>query len=107
MMQYDGENVRSFFVRIKGKASTCAYTINCPHGTCENPVDFTKDVLISDIAEDEIKREVLGWSGLDASTIDETVSFIEAKEIAREALQTHSTTNGISSYRQKSKHKKL
>lgn len=52
-------------------------------------MDFTnviaKDVLISGLEEDEVKREVLGWPGIDKSTIDETVSFIEAKEIAREA----------------------
>ena len=40
---------------------------------------MAKDVLISELAEDEIKREVLGRPGIDANTIEETVSFIEAK----------------------------
>jgi len=103
----DGENVRSFFARIKGKAATCSYDIDCPQVGCGHSVNFTnviaKDVLISGLAEDEIKREVIGWAGLDKSTIEETVSFIEAKEMAREALNRHSSTNSISSYRQKNK----
>lgn len=105
--QCDGESIRAFFARIKGKAATCAYTADCTDPNCAQAVDFTdiivKDVLISGLAEDEIKREVLGWSGLDASTMEETVSFIEAKEMAREALNRHSTTNAISSYRQNKK----
>jgi len=105
--QCDGESVRSFFARIKGKAATCLYTVNCPSGECNQSVDFTdiiaKDVLISGLAEDEVKREVLGWPGLDKSTIEETVSFIEAKEMARDALNRHSATNAISSYRTKTK----
>ena len=105
--QCDGESVRSFLARIKGKAATCLYTVNCPSGDCNRSVDFTdiiaKDVLISGLAEDEVKREVLGWPGLDNSTIEETVSFIEAKEMARDALNRHSATNAISSYRTKTK----
>ena len=64
---------------------------------------IVKDVLISGLAEDEIKREVLGWSGLDESSMEETVSFIEAKEMAREALNRHSSTNAISTYQQNKK----
>jgi len=105
--QCDGESVRSFFARIKGKAATCLYTVNCPSGECNQSVDFTdiiaKDVLISGLVEDGVKREVLGWPGLDKSTIEETVSFIEAKEMARDALNRHSATNAISSYRTKTK----
>ena len=105
--QCDGESIRTFFARIKGKAATCAYTADCTAPTCTQSVDFTdiivKDVLISGLAEDEIKREVLGWAGLDESSMEETVSFIETKEMAREALNRHSSTNAISSYRQNRK----
>ena len=105
--QCDGESIRTFFSRIKGKAATCSYTADCTAQNCTQTVDFTdvivKDVLISGLAEDEIKREVLGWSSLDKSSMEETVSFIEAKEMAREALNRHSSTNAISSYQQNKK----
>jgi len=108
--QCDGESIRTFFARIKGKAATCAYNVDCSAPACHQSVDFTdvivKDVLISGLAEDEIKREVLGWAGLDASTMEETVSFLEAKEMAREALNRQSSTNAISSYRQSKRHGK-
>jgi hypothetical protein len=109
--QCDGENARAFFARIKGKAATCAYSIIYPQAACQQPVDFTnmiaKDVLISGLADDEVRREVLGWPALDDSNIEATVSFIEAKEMAREALNRHSTANAISSYhRQKNAGKK-
>eukprot|EP00111_Clytia_hemisphaerica_P011054 TCONS_00032366-protein len=101
--QCDGESVRSFFARIKGKAATCHYTIDCPSNDCNQSVDFTdiiaKDVLISGLAEDEVKREVLGWPGLDNSSIEETVSFIEAKEMARDTLNRHSSNSAISAHR--------
>ena len=81
------------FAQIKGKAATCLYNVSCPEDNCNQSVDFTeiiaKDVLIFGLAEDEMKREVLGWPGLDRSTVKETVSFIEAKEMARDALNRH------------------
>ena len=63
-------------------------------------------MLTSGFAEDEIELEVLGWAGTETSSMEETISFLEAKEIAREALNRHSSTNMISSYRQNKKHGK-
>ena len=108
VQQCDGESVRSFFARIKGKATTCQYNVDCPGVDCNRSVDFTdiiaKDVLLlSGLAEDEVKREVLGWASLDLNTIEETVSFIEAKEMARDALNRHSSNNAISAHRSKNK----
>ena len=61
--QRDGENARSFYVRIKGKAATCAYTIQRLSHTYTQTVDFidviVKDVMTAGIADDEVKREVL------------------------------------------------
>ena len=63
-------------------------------------------MLIFGVAEDEIKREVFGWTGMDVSSMEETVSFLEAREKAREALNRHSSTNVVSSYQQNKKHGK-
>jgi len=63
------ESLRSFYARIKGKATTCAYSVQCTSTTCTQKVDFTdiiaKDVMISGLVDDEVKREVLGWHDLD------------------------------------------
>ena len=64
---------------------------------------IVKDVFISGIADDEIKREVLGWSQLDEKSIEETVAYVEAKEMARTAMNRGSTAAPISNYKKKSK----
>ena len=70
---------------IKGKVSTCSYTLKCSVTTCAADNDFTdvmvKDVLIAGLADEEVKKDVLGWQDLDRKTLEETVSFIEAKEM--------------------------
>ena len=103
--QDHGENARSFFARINGKAATCSYVIDCNSGTCTNTVDFTeiivKDVLISGLADVDIKKEILGCPELDNQSVQETVTFIEAKEMARDALAKHSMAAVISSYKSK------
>ena len=110
MKQRDGENARSFYARIKGKAATCAYTVKCSSQTCTQDVNFTdvivKDVMIAGIADDEVKREVLGWHELDDRSPEETVTFFESKEMARDALNKHSSTNAsVSSYKRQNKSK--
>ena len=88
--QDHGESARSFYAKVKGKASTCAYAIKCTDPDCAQLIDFTdvivKDVVISGLVDDEVKKEVLGWSDLDKKSLEETVAFVEAKEMARDAL---------------------
>ena len=64
-------------------------------------VEFTdiiiKDVLISGLSDEEIKMKVFGWHDLDHKTVDQTVQFIEAKEMARSVLTRTSTMSAISS----------
>ena len=59
---------------------------------------MVKDVLISGLADEDIKRDVLGLPDLDSKSLEDTVSFVEAKEMARDALSKVVTTAGISSY---------
>ena len=105
LSQCDGEGVRAFYAKIKGKAATCAYSIECTSSTCTQMVDFTdvisKDVLVAGLSDDEVKREVLGWHDLDTKSIEETVAYIEAKEMARDAMNRSSTNAGVSSYSKK------
>ena len=105
--QDHGENTRSFFARINGKATTCAYSIKCCSDTCNRDVNFTevivKDVLVSGLVDDDIKNEMLGWTELDTKNVQETVSFIEAKEMARDSLTKQTIAGAISSYKEKNR----
>lgn len=85
--QDQGENARSFFANINGKAVTCSCSLECSSATCTNQVDFTdvrdvKDSLINGLSGGDIKKDVLGWADLDNKTVHETVAFVEAREIA-------------------------
>ena len=62
-----------------------------------------KDLLIAGLADDEIKREALGWADLDDTSLEDTVKFLEAKEMARDALLRQSSTNALVSNYKKSK----
>ena len=92
---------RSIHARIKGKAATCAYSVDCSSTTCTQVVDFTnviiKDLLNSVLSDEEVKMEVFGWHDLDRKTVDQTVQFVEGKEMARNALARNSTMSAISS----------
>jgi len=105
--QDHGENIRSFYARINGKAATCAYTMDCPSNVCNQHVNFTdvivKDVLISGLSDDDIRKDVLGWSELDTKTVKETVTFIESKEMARDALTKQISAASISQRATKTK----
>ena len=98
------ERIRSFYAWVNGKAATCAYSKTCTGHTCTQEVDFTdvivKDVMVTGLADDDIKKEVLGWTELDHKGVLDTVAFIEGKEMARDSLDQRSTTSAaISSYK--------
>ena len=101
--QDHGENARSFYAKVKGKAATCSYFTECSSGSCTQVIDFTdimvKDVVVAGLVDEEVKKDVLGWSDLDNKTIEETISFIEAKEMARDALNKGQIAAGISTYK--------
>ena len=101
--QDHGENARTFYAKVKGKAATCSYSIECSSGTCTQVNDFTdvmvKDVVIAGLVDEEVKKDVLGWSDLDNKSLGETVTFIEAKEMARDALGKGPIAAGLSAYK--------
>ena len=110
MRQDHDEGVRAFYARVKGKADTCAYTVDCTHVDCGRKIDYTheviKDMLVTGLSDPEIRRDVLGWQDLDTKTALETVTFIENKEMARNALlhcNSGATMNALSHYRKQSR----
>ena len=104
--QDHGEPFREFYANVRASACTCSFNVKCPHACCqeEAAIDYTsqvvKDVLISGIADAEIRKDVLGWSSLDQKTDKEILAFVEEKEIARNAL-SGSTNAATSGYRKR------
>ena len=105
--QDHGENARAFVAKLKGKAATCSYTVVCSSNTCNQSTDFTdvivKDVLVAGLADEDIKRDIMGWTELDVKDVNSTVAFIEAKEMARDAINQQPVNASLSSYKKSSK----
>ena len=102
--QDHGESVRAFLAKLKGKSATCRYSNKCSLATCTQLNDFTdivvKDVLVAGLVDEDIKKDVLGWSELDSKDVNETVAFIESKEMARDALSHQKpVTAALSQYK--------
>ena len=97
MQQDHGQPIRSFAAQVKGKAQTCAFAKNCSN--CSHSVDYTEDIvkyiLISGVADEDIKKEVLGQVGLDDKSLNDTSAIIENKEMATRAMQLGSTGDTI------------
>ena len=103
LKQDHGEKTRSFVASIRGKAATCGYKQVCCGAACEVETDFSeiilKDVLIAGLIDEDIKKEVLGWAEVDEKTVEETLTFIEGKEMARDAMNSPDAVAPISSYK--------
>ena len=104
-----GEPSRAFLSRVQGKAATCNFTVRCEENCCnggeqDKLVNFTpvvvKYVLVNGLADAEIRREILGWKNLDSATLVETISFLEQKEMARDAFRGEAAGVRSSTYRQ-------
>ena len=65
MKQDRDEAFRAFAARVRGKAETCSYHINC---ACGLQVDFTevmiRDVLIGGIYDMDIRRDIIGTQSI-------------------------------------------
>ena len=100
------EQFRTFAARVRGEAETCGYSTTC---TCARIVDFTdtiaRDVLLSGIADTDIRREMLGLPGILDKPVNEMISLVESKEMARNALPSSAPNSaaGISSFKHNKK----
>ena len=107
--QDHGQTFREFFANVRAAAATCAYNVQCTHACCATkaPVDYTsmvvKDILIAGIEDSEIRKDVLCISDIDSKTDKDIVKFVEEKEIARNALQSSTSTAALSSYKKSQK----
>ena len=75
MAQEREENVREFLARLKAQASMCELSIPCTAISCNEKVSYVDKIILQDIREQLLaKTEEMG--------LDETIKFVEAKEIA-------------------------
>ena len=101
LRQERDETFRAFAARVRGKAETCDFIAACE---CGNNVDYTshviRDVLLSGISDPDIRREVLGTSGILKKAANDVIALVENKEMARNALPS-STLSAVSSFRRR------
>ena len=94
MHQLRDEPFRTFAARVRGKAVTCAFTIDC---TCGLKINYTDhmiwDTLLNGIADDEIRRKILGSADMLTRAVNEIVALVEAKEMARNAVPPTEVTS--------------
>ena len=78
MRQLRDEPFRAFAARVRGKADTCAFTIDC---TCGLKINYTdhmiRDTLLNRIADDEICREILGSADMLKRAVNEIVALVQ------------------------------
>ena len=55
--------------------------------------------MVTGLADEDIRKEVLGWGSLDEKDVNETISFIEAKEMVQDAMTQPAITTSVSSYK--------
>ena len=103
MVQGADEQFRTFAARVQGKAETCEFKTSFRQScnNCDTIVtgqtyytdERIRDVLLNGIADMDIRREALSSENIHNRPINDIISFVEAREIARNA----SPSVGISS----------
>lgn len=107
MSQSSDEPIRTFAARVHGKAETCAFTTSakCQCGktlTVDYTSETVRDVILAGINDNDIRREALSDQSLQSEPINKVISFIESREMARNATPLTSIST-MSSYK-KEKH---
>ena len=104
MKQRRDEPFRAFAAKTIGKAETCGFTTNsaCACGR-SNTVDYTdrvlRDVLVAGIYDTEIRRGILGVEGIIEKSVNEVISLVEKKEMARDAHMVSGSYSSVSAFR--------
>ena len=87
MRQLRDEPFCAYAARVRGKADTCAFTIDCT--CCGLKINYTdhmiRDTLLG-IGDHEICREILEGADMLTRTVNKIVALVEVKEMARNAI---------------------
>ena len=86
MMQNHDEDVKHFAARVRGQAEMCNYTVQCTRQGCNSLISYAeaevRDQICKGLADPEIQQELLGHSN-EITTLEDTISFIAAKEAGK------------------------
>ena len=99
------EAFRTFATRVQGKAETCKFFTMSKCSVCDvtTRADYTeeaiKDVMLAGISDADIRRETLSTEGILERTTNEIISFVEGKEMGRNATDESASVSAISSFR--------
>ena len=91
MGQSNDENFRTFAARVRGKAETCGFAVpvqcSCnKQFSLDYTVEVIRDVLLAGIGSVEIRQEALSAEGMQTNSINDVISFVEKREMARSAV---------------------
>ena len=104
LRQAPDEIFRSFAAKVTGKAETCAFhtSTKCACGaevTADYTTETVKDVLLAGIADLDIRREALSLKEIHKMSINDVISFVEGREMARNATPVSTSLSALSSYK--------
>ena len=100
LVQGADEQFRTFAARVQGKAGTCGLhtSAKCDCGKTIR-VDYTeetvRDVLLAGIADIDIRREALSTIGIQEKSLNDVISFVEGREMARNAAAPSATVSAV------------
>ena len=105
--QEPGERVRPYVARLRGLANVCRWhkAGPCTADGCTGTVtvDYTEDIvklaLLNGLADDDIRREVLGTVGIDDTSLADTVALVDSKETAARAMSAEGARVAASTHR--------
>ena len=102
LRQAADEPFRTFAANVQGKAETCAFltTAEC---VCNRTIqaeykdETVKDVLLSGIADTDIRREALSTTDIQKKSVNDVIAFVESREMARNATPSSNVLSALSS----------
>lgn len=88
MRQYHDESIRCFGARVKGQASVCKHTVDCPK--CSTEISYTneviKDIIVKGIYDSDIQLNLLSDNNK-LMSLEDVLRFVEAKEMGKRSAQ--------------------
>ena len=102
MIQNTDEPIRTFAARLRRQAAVCHFTIQCPNSACGRDISYQdeviRDIIARGISDSDIQLELLGHQNQHMS-LEETISFIEAKEAGKRSAQRLLQSQGVAAAR--------
>ena len=108
--QGHNEAFRTFAARVRGKAETCDF-FTLSKCVCDvvTKASYTeeaiKDVMLAGISDNDIRRETLSTENILSRSVNQIITFVESKEMGRNAIDDSSSISAISAFQRNKKGK--